>query len=431
LLLSINVLSLYMHEIALHTERSDGMALSNVSVTIDAVLTPAHISALSACLTAIDGIFDAFLGMEVSEIRCLPVFNFVRVAYAVVVLIKMYFAASAADSELGKVIDKNNMKVEQHLENLLAKFRATAADDRSRPTAKFLVILVMLRSWFQRQSQSQSQGGAGAGGGMDNRCRGRASSSSIATTTTTRQGQGSDGATPDAPTVVGANIDPALRSRAADATTPRRTASMQTPQPTPRDYSATANTPLQLLSEVAAANEGATTGPQTSSGTTPSSNNNNNNNNSLPTWMAPPQRSQSHQPLQQQQQQQQQQPFLYDGSTSTATGTAAAAAGGGGGGGGGNNMTIDALGWPVSIAFGPTFGDFDGMLGDSGFSDAVNLTLGGIADGLDDGGMGGGAAGAAAGGGGTFIGAEDMRSMLQEPWFGELMGQGGGPPAFF
>jgi len=45
----------------------------------------------------------------------------------------MYFSAASPNSELGKVIDKDNMKVEQYLDGLLDKFRAAAEDDRCRP----------------------------------------------------------------------------------------------------------------------------------------------------------------------------------------------------------------------------------------------------------------------------------------------------------
>ncbi|GKT83690.1 fungal specific transcription [Colletotrichum tofieldiae] len=149
--MSFHVLSLYMHEIALHSQMDDIRPPFDTATLKDGMLTSltlttSHINALSACLSAIDGIFDAFLAMEVPSIRCLPIFNFVRVAYAVVVLIKMYFSATAPGSELGKVIDKDNMKVECYLDALLEKFRAAASDDRSRPAAKFLVVLVMLRN---------------------------------------------------------------------------------------------------------------------------------------------------------------------------------------------------------------------------------------------------------------------------------------------
>lgn len=102
------------------------------------LLTTAHISALSVCLTSIDGIFETFLSLEVDVVRSQPVFHFVRAAYAVIVLIKMYFTAASSNSELGKVIDKDNMKVEQYLDGLLEKFRAAAEDDRCRPGKKNL-----------------------------------------------------------------------------------------------------------------------------------------------------------------------------------------------------------------------------------------------------------------------------------------------------
>lgn len=150
-----------MHELALQNEPADAFKAPFAAETLrdslisNAALTPAYTNALAACLTAIDGIFDTFFSMDPASIRCLPVFNFVRVAYATVVLIRIYFAASTPTSELGKVIDKDSMKVDQHLENLLNKFRLTAADDKSRPASKFLVVLVMIRSWFHKISKGE------------------------------------------------------------------------------------------------------------------------------------------------------------------------------------------------------------------------------------------------------------------------------------
>ncbi|KAI1659808.1 hypothetical protein F4813DRAFT_325438 [Daldinia decipiens] len=167
LVLGFHVLNLYMHEIALHVDKSaeeyrppcNADSLREPIPGLDDSLTPSHISALSSCLTAIDGIFETFLSMDVHSIRCIPIFSFVRVAYAVVVLIKMYFSASNSDSELGKVINKDNMKVAEYLEKLLEKFREVAASDKSRPASKFLLVLAMLRNWFYRQGQAQGKVG--------------------------------------------------------------------------------------------------------------------------------------------------------------------------------------------------------------------------------------------------------------------------------
>jgi hypothetical protein len=47
------------------------------------------------------------------------------------------------------------MKVENYLDGLLEKFRATAADDKSRPASKFLMVLVMLKTWFHRSKTNK------------------------------------------------------------------------------------------------------------------------------------------------------------------------------------------------------------------------------------------------------------------------------------
>lgn len=211
--MAFNVLSLYMHEMALHSQGErirPGFSTESLrdGLVNQEALSATHISALSACLSAIDGIVDTFLSMDVFSIRCLPVFNFVRVAYAVVILIKMYFSAAAPGSELGRVFDRENMRVEQRLDALLDKFRATAADDRSRPAAKFLVVLVMLRSWFYKQMKSE-------GTGKDS------------------------SATPQGPS----NAEPAGPKVGLSQQPQAHFSSCDHPQ--------TANTPLQLLSEVA------------------------------------------------------------------------------------------------------------------------------------------------------------------------------------
>ncbi|TAQ88992.1 hypothetical protein B7494_g2656 [Chlorociboria aeruginascens] len=222
--LTEHVVNLYMHEVSLHVDHNvdefkppfNPATLQDVGQSTD-TLTPAHISALSTCLTSIDGIFETFLKLDVEIIRCLPVANFIRVAYAVVVLIKMYFAAATPNSELGKVINKDNMKVEQYLDGLVDIFRASAAEEKSRPSGKFLIVLVMLKSWFHRQ---------------------RASSDPSRTANSTSSGRDEND------TAGGKSKEPRSRILSEQSKQFNRL------QPGPT------NTPLQLLSEVATSNPG-------------------------------------------------------------------------------------------------------------------------------------------------------------------------------
>lgn len=158
-----HVVNLYMHEVAMHVDHnvdefkppfSEDVLRGGVGDKPEP-LTSSHVAALSVCLKSIDGIFDTFLKLDPETIRCLPVAHFVRVAYAVVVLIKMYFAAATPNSELGKVINKDHMKVEQYLDGLVEIFRASAAEEKSRPASKFLMVLMMLKTWFHRQREGK------------------------------------------------------------------------------------------------------------------------------------------------------------------------------------------------------------------------------------------------------------------------------------
>ena len=122
-------------------------------------LTTSHVEALSACLTAIDGVFEVFLKHSVEVVRCLPVANFVRVAYATVVLIKMSLAASNPESNIGKIFVSSNLKAEEYLDGLIQIFQGASAEHKSRPSAKFLMVLMMLKTWFKRRLQSAKTAG--------------------------------------------------------------------------------------------------------------------------------------------------------------------------------------------------------------------------------------------------------------------------------
>jgi len=148
-----HIVNLYTHEVAIHAEHNAEPYSGDPNGPRTEPLSPAHIDALSNCLTSIDGAFELFLKFDVETIRCFPVAHFVRVAYVVVVLIKMYFSAAIPNSELGKVINKDNMKVEYYLDGLVSLFKASAAQEKSRSSAKFLMVLIMLKTWFHRQKE--------------------------------------------------------------------------------------------------------------------------------------------------------------------------------------------------------------------------------------------------------------------------------------
>ncbi|KAI1333219.1 hypothetical protein F5Y16DRAFT_355129 [Xylariaceae sp. FL0255] len=319
LMLGLHVLNLYMHEIALHVDKNsednrlpaNADALRDPIPTLGEGLTSAHISALSACLTAIDGIIETFLSLSVPNIRCLPIFNFVRVAYAVVVLIKVYFSASSPNSELGKVIDKDNMKVAEYLDRLLERFRETATSDKSRPAGKFLVVLIMLRGWFNKQNQKVAQ--------SDEQIDPALRQQSNTTPTTS-------GVAPFKSRETGPHLDLPNEQRQQPS---------QQPEYNP------ANTPLQLLSEIATGNGDLSRNGQ------PVNSNMNTPTPAYPSWMG----SQ----------------IMYDPATGTPTSVP----------GGDPAVSQPIIPW-MNAAFGLDF-DYSSM-GD-GFEEAMGLTMSGFGGG--------------------------------------------------
>lgn len=218
-----------MHEIALQTNEerlvpSSAEALRDPIPGLGDNLAPAHINALSSCLTAIDEIFKIFLSLDESTIRCLPIFNLVRVSYAVVVLLKIYFSASSPNSELGKVIDKDEMKVAEYIVRLHQKFKDTAAGGKSRPADKFQYVLGIVGNWFRDADQR----------------RGRQNEDESKDTLKSTQPSRNDSIT--------------MSSNSQDNLSKPNTSYHQQPQmKSPPGYNA-ASTPLQVLSEIATGN---------------------------------------------------------------------------------------------------------------------------------------------------------------------------------
>ncbi|KAF2766828.1 hypothetical protein EJ03DRAFT_353596 [Teratosphaeria nubilosa] len=153
------VTSLYLHEIALHfnhniedfrvpfTEES----LKSVHAGTSDTLTANQVAALESCLKAAHGILDVFLSFDQDTAKCLPMLLFfVRCVYAIVILIKMHVAVCTPNSELGKMMRPDDLKVESYIERLVGCFRYVQEDGSMAPHPKIMRILGVLREWFGR-----------------------------------------------------------------------------------------------------------------------------------------------------------------------------------------------------------------------------------------------------------------------------------------
>ncbi|EPS42532.1 hypothetical protein H072_3502 [Dactylellina haptotyla CBS 200.50] len=249
-------LSLFMHEVALHGDHSAEdfrppflterliRQPDNVKTGAMPQLTQTHINALFSCLSSAHGLLDGFLNISVDELRCLPVLFFARVAYSVVLLIKIYFSASASNSEVGRVIDKPQLKLDHYFEKLLALLKAAQADDKSKPAAKFFMILTMLNHWYQYQQRVGSKG---------------ARKQSVAVPHESNASGSKRDATQfsSSPSVSFKQLGD--MSTQIHIPTPHSMPSADTPQPANDAVTADAPTPLHMLSDVATTTEDSST----------------------------------------------------------------------------------------------------------------------------------------------------------------------------
>jgi len=158
-----HVTSLYLHEIALHfnhniedfrlpfTEES----LKSVNNTSD-TLTQNQMAALEACLSASHGILDTMLLFSVETVKSLPMLIFfVRCVYAIVILTKMHVAVCTPNSELGKMMKPEDLRVEYYMDALFGLFERVAQqnDAVAGRMPKILKILGVLREWFNKHKE--------------------------------------------------------------------------------------------------------------------------------------------------------------------------------------------------------------------------------------------------------------------------------------
>lgn len=235
IILGIEYLNIYMHESCLQNANTDTFKSCLTSETIDTMMNPksmgkAQIDALLACVAAITTSFDTFLGMDITRVRCLPVFNFVRIAYSLVILIKVNLAMASADTPLTTII-ADNLRAETYLDSLLAKLSEASSEGKCRPAGKFLSVLSTLKGWFTNKGVQQRKNG------RPERHSGN------------EAGPGLRPFSSPTPTVGTTTAESGVRS----GPTTRQSQAHQANYPA----TSTANTPLQLLSEVATGDSGA------------------------------------------------------------------------------------------------------------------------------------------------------------------------------
>lgn len=157
LLFSAHSTKLYLHEIALHVNHNtddfrvpftEASLKSGSENGFAATLTQNQMTSIEACLRASHASIETYCTFDLDTQTILPpLLYFVRIVYALIVLIKLHVAVTSPGSELGKIIKPEDVKVEEYLNRLWENFEALKKQQAIGPHHKAQHILGILRDW--------------------------------------------------------------------------------------------------------------------------------------------------------------------------------------------------------------------------------------------------------------------------------------------
>ncbi|KFX87567.1 hypothetical protein V490_08157 [Pseudogymnoascus sp. VKM F-3557] len=139
-----------LQEYAIMVKNADGFQPEEL-IDIGAKAGPISMASASAIMTVIESahlLLDAFFSEPDEVIRCYPVVNFVRMSYGMVLLIKMYANASLPDSELGKILDAESLKIDHYLRMAVTRLKRITD---YRAASKFLQIVLKVAMYHQQR----------------------------------------------------------------------------------------------------------------------------------------------------------------------------------------------------------------------------------------------------------------------------------------
>lgn len=105
--------------------------------------------AITACAASAHTLLDVMLSMPVHMSRCAPNFTYYRTIYALVVLLKIAISAASPASQVGRVVQHQDLRILEYCESLDAAFKAAAQPNNFLPE-RFRYLVVLLRDWYVR-----------------------------------------------------------------------------------------------------------------------------------------------------------------------------------------------------------------------------------------------------------------------------------------
>ncbi|KAG4428108.1 hypothetical protein IFR05_016411 [Cadophora sp. M221] len=153
---------LFLHEVALHDDHppEDFRPPFDLTKILSIHTIPgakdSFIDATANLISSAQSMLDIILGMDVGTLRSLPIYNFVRMSYSVVILIKLFISTKSPTSKIGEVLDSEQLKVGIYLKALIDVLVAAVGPMECRAPYTFLGMLMRFYGWYKSQESSQT-----------------------------------------------------------------------------------------------------------------------------------------------------------------------------------------------------------------------------------------------------------------------------------
>ncbi|MCJ1431938.1 hypothetical protein MMC27_001294 [Xylographa pallens] len=116
-------------------------------------LPTAYIEALLTCSSAAQDLINTFLQTESRELRLLPTVAYVRMTYAITILVKLSVAATSAGGDNGNFTNIESLQVSYYLDKLVSHLSIAVGRNQSRVATIFLAIIARLKSWYCKEER--------------------------------------------------------------------------------------------------------------------------------------------------------------------------------------------------------------------------------------------------------------------------------------
>lgn len=157
LLIAYHHIQMFIHEVALHDDHNPTGFMSPfrmdsiLSIAPEIRANSSYVKEVTTIISSAHSMLDLFLETDREVLRSFPIYNFVRLAYAAIVLTKLHISSKSPTSLVGSVLVPESIRLGFYLQALIAKLGEAVGPMECRAPFTFLGLLMRLQIWYKSQ----------------------------------------------------------------------------------------------------------------------------------------------------------------------------------------------------------------------------------------------------------------------------------------